>query len=38
MTLFSEFTPQHVVSGWSEMGLPSGAAQITKKKGNDPSN
>ena len=30
--MFGEFTPQHLVSGWSEMVLTSGAAHITKEK------
>ena len=32
-TMFCDFTPQHVVRGWSEMGLTSGVAQVTKGKG-----
>ena len=30
--MFCEFTPQHGASGWSEMCLTSGVAQITKEK------
>ena len=33
VTMFCEFTPQYVASGWSEMGLTSGVAQVTKGKG-----
>ena len=35
-TMFCDFTPQHVVRGWSEMGHTSGVAQIIKKTGINP--
>ena len=33
MTMFCEFTPQHVFRGWSEMVLSSGVGHITKEMG-----
>ena len=38
MTMFCDFTPQHVISGWSEMVLTSEVAQVTKEKGVNVSN
>ena len=32
MTIFCEFTPQHVGSGWSELAHISGVAQVTNDK------